>query len=344
MHGRHRSDGAGRGRPGWAALVILLGGLPACTNQAVTLDPVDRARLEQRAGELLVRAVRSDVDILCCNAIEALVHTSPSESIPEFRAALNHESPLVRFAAAVALGETRDTGALEQLSRLRVDSDPRVRLAAAFALARAGRSGAVHDLMSALRDSPDAMLRADAAYLIGRLGEPRAIPWLERALKHETADRVRVHIFAAMAALGDRTAVESVISYSFVDTEARVLALQSLVELRTPDARGYLLDRLRDEFLETRLIAARGLGAIGSSEGFELAMENLDATFNDPEDPNRTFRVRSLAALALGAIGDERALPALQKLAETESDARTQVAASYAILQITSRTRQFAER
>jgi len=45
------------------------------------------------------------------------------------------------------------------------------------------------------------------------------------------------------------------------------------------------------------------------------------------------MKLRVNAALALGAIGDDRALPALQNLAQSD-DERVQVAACYAILQV----------
>ena len=40
------------------------------------------------------------------------------------------------------------------------------------------------------------------------------------------------------------------------------------------------------------------------------------------------------AALALGAIGDRRALATLRRLAEVDADPRVQVAACWAILQV----------
>jgi HEAT repeat protein len=46
------------------------------------------------------------------------------------------------------------------------------------------------------------------------------------------------------------------------------------------------------------------------------------------------MRVRSLAAHALGEIGDPQALPLLRDMAATETDERLQVAACYAICRI----------
>jgi HEAT repeat protein len=49
---------------------------------------------------------------------------------------------------------------------------------------------------------------------------------------------------------------------------------------------------------------------------------------------NQIMRVRSMAALALGAIGDPAALPALKHRLEAQDDPRVQLAAARAILEI----------
>lgn len=297
------------------------------------------AQLDRRALDLLMRASQSELDVVRCNAIEALVHVAPREAIPEFRKAIAADSPLVRFAGCVAVGKVKDAGALAAARAALADPDTRVRLAAAFACVRLGDGNRAALLVATLNDSPDENLRSDAAYLIGQVGEPKALRRLKLAESREKSNRVQVHLWAAMAALGDNAALNSLLNAAQGDAESRVIALQSLVELRKPKARDALAYRMSkmENYLEARLIAARGLGAIGFNQGFELARENLTAHFDDKDDPSKTFRIRSLSALALGAIGDARALPALAQLAQSESDERTQVAACFAILQITRR-------
>jgi HEAT repeat protein len=55
------------------------------------------------------------------------------------------------------------------------------------------------------------------------------------------------------------------------------------------------------------------------------------------DDPAPNYRVRSTAIHALAEIGDPRALPALKRIAEDQTDPRLQVAASYAICRIAQR-------
>ena len=181
----------------------------------------------------------------------------------------------------------------------------------------------------------------------GRLGEPRAVKALKAALRY-TANKnskpVTLAIDGALAALGQEDALRELITYSQGDTATRSVALLLLADLGKPEARDALRYRLLgvgEEYVEARLIAARGLGKLGYRDGFDLAMQML--TFTDtnhdptPENPDRTYPVRSMAVHALAEIGDPRALVALRQLAASQDDPRLQVAACYAMHRIVSR-------
>ena len=318
---------------GLAAIGALLCG--ACQNTNVSLSPQRQAQLEHRAMSLLLRAAQGGLGPARANAIEALVNLAPGANLPAFREAVTSEAPLVRFAGCVALGQARDTASLKALLRaIEADPDPRVRLAAAFAAYRCGDTDSGRVLVLTLSDHPDEKLRADAAYLIGELGEPKALKRLSLAAARENSGYVAVQIESAMAKLGDRDSLDKLMEYTLKsDAVTVLLALQTLVELAEPTTRKALEYRLHSDadYLQARLIAARALGRLGVDEGYELALNSL--TFK-AEDDNETMQVRSNAALALGAIGQARALPALQRLAEREDDARIQVAACYAICRI----------
>ena len=315
-----------------AAAALLLAG---CNNATVRMGPDEQIGLRRRATELLLRAAQSELDVVCCNALEALADIAPQEGLAYFHAALESESAMVRFAGCVALGEVRDTTSRGRIRRCLTDPDPRVRLGAAFTAYRLGETSRAEVLVNALHDSPDENLRADAAYLIGRLGEPQALKRLRYKAqdKREKSQKVVIQVHAAMAMLGDRAALDQLMCYAQYDALSRVIALQCLCDVADPRSQDTLLYRLHaeDEYLEAKLIAARALGKIGSDAGYELAAKSTTHTADDRQD---LMRVRSLAALALGAIGDERALPRLKRLAQPGQDARIQVAACYAIRQI----------
>lgn len=290
--------------------------------------------LDRRAMQLLERAAGGDVDVVRANAIEALVQVAPAESTTLFAAAVDAPEPLVRFAALVALGDVRHKAALTAIRARRGDSDARVRLAASYAAYRCGDADAAQTLVRTLKQDASEGLRSDAAYLIGKLDEPKAHGWLSFLAMNEKSSVVRVSLQAALARLGDKRALEQVIAYTQGDRISRLVALQSLIELRSPRAREPLRYTLADpnEYLENRLLAARALGALGSPEGYALAMSALS---NNAQDITDRMRQRSLAALALGAIGRRDALAALAQVAADPSDQRVQVAAAFAILQIT---------
>jgi len=315
---------------GFGLLLLVSAG---CAEQTVTLSPQERLGLERRAMSLLLRAAQSEDGVVRANAIESLVQVAPEEGLPSFRVALRADAPLVRYAACVALGELRDSSSRDTFRRLLSDESERVQLAAAFALCRCGEDEPAALLVQALSENADENVRADAAYLIGRLGDPRAIKRLEYAALHDSSKKVAVHAYAALALLGERRGVDALIQYAQGDPVARLLALQSLAEVRQERARDALRYRMgpAEDYLEAKLIAARGLGYLGSDEGFDLAVYTLRQSGGDEND---RMRLHTLAALALGAIGDPRGLPLLRELAESEHDARVQVAACFAICQI----------
>lgn len=336
--GRPRTVPGFRPRLDGLLLISLLGvGWPlgGCHGTTARLTPQEQTQLEHRAMALLLRAAQTGFDdVVEAHAIEALMDVAPDAGLPLFRAALTSPAPLVRYAGCVALGETRDTASLKAIRRLLSDPDARVRLAVAFAACRCGDSNQARVLVQTLNDHPDETVRAEAAHLIGELGETQALKRLRLAATREQSNYVVVHLESAMAKLGDRDSLDRIVQYALKsDTVTILLALQTLVELADPTTRDTLEYRLHNEadYLQMRLLAARGLGRIGVDDGYELA---INALTDKEGDDNETMQIRVNAALALGAIGQPQALPSLERLAETDNDARTQVAACYAICQI----------
>jgi HEAT repeat protein len=92
--------------------------------------------------------------------------------------------------------------------------------------------------------------------------------------------------------------------------DVRVSAVRQLGVLRAPEALGVLVDRLRnDPELVVRAGAAIALGKIGSDE----AVPHLLAALDDPAP-----QVRWRSTLALGRIGDRRATSTLLELLRSD--------------------------
>jgi HEAT repeat protein len=251
---------------------------------------------------------------------------------------------MIRFAGCVALGDIIDCDAAERLEVRLTDENEQVRLGAAFALFRCGQRQRGHVLRRALREHSNESIRATAAMLMGRIGEPPAVRELALASDDES-NVVSMQVVASMALLGDDESIDRLIQYAQGETVMRILALATMVELaddRTVEALRYRL-RLQepDEYLQHRLIAARALGRLGIDDGYQLAFDSLSfgpanapSEMSPKEAREEVTRVRSLAALALGDIGNEAALSVLEFLVKTADDSRVQVAACTAICHI----------
>lgn len=325
----------------WSAVIILYVGCIAaaltcgCAGGAGTatpLPPEDTAALRTRALDLLLRAATTGSAETRCNAMEALARVAPRAGAEAIRQNLRHDAPIVRYAACVAIGDARIVAALDDVLRLLRDREPRVVLGAAFAAYRCGEARHAEVLVRTLAQGADEGLRADAALLIGRLGEKSAVRRLRFTVATDRAARVIITAYGALAALGESDAVDRLIEYAQGAAETRVLALLTLADSPAERARDTLLYRLRQrsEYIQARLLAARALGRLGSKEGLSLALQAATQTGRDEIE---TYYIRSLAAHALGAIGDTRALGTLRNLAAIPDDG-VQVAACYAILQI----------
>ena len=313
-----------------------------CQNS--TLRPINELDLRDEALSGLKAGIRYDASpLIRAQAIEALSTTAPNQGRRYFREALRDPSPAVRFAAAMALGTMEDAGSTDLLRARLNDEDLNVQAAAIFALHRLGEQTHTSMLSDRLLRDPDVEVRRNAALILGQLGEPGSI----RLLRHATRDKdesVVLQAHEAMAMLGDAKALQQLALQAY-DGAGHRQALALLSMGRTGDVRfvEVLRFRLREgPHLETKLAAARALGELGYPDGLEVAIDAAD--FDKPErgvpgdaPANQVRRVRTMSALALGAIGDTRALPALKKRLEDQSNPRVQLAAAKSILEILNR-------
>ncbi|MBL8880095.1 MAG: hypothetical protein JNG88_13335, partial [Phycisphaerales bacterium] len=74
-----------------------------CNEGHVRLTSLEKADLERRAFGLLERAAVGEIDVVRCNAIEALVDVRGARAVAVFRTALKSKAAMVRFAGLVAL-------------------------------------------------------------------------------------------------------------------------------------------------------------------------------------------------------------------------------------------------
>jgi len=279
--------------------------------------------LRDAAEEEVDKAFHSPTAVMRADALETMRQTRGRQEINNILTGLGDEVVVVRFAACMAVGELRLRQARPQVMELAYDKDPTVRVAAHYALHCLGDKRLSHDF-EVFAKSPDADVRATTAQALGLLGEPTAVRILHQMM-HDPEPRVRIQTFESLWRLEDSTGLNSLVGLTlsgYPDEQmAGIIGLSVRNDQRVIE---HIRGSLVTDYQEVNLIAARAMGQLGSDEGYGVA--TLAAGSKDP-------RIRSLAALALGAIGRADSQPLLQKLLN-DVDANVRLAAATGILQL----------
>ncbi len=338
-------SGLARYRASGAAVGIWLT-CSGCQSDFFFEQPVDEAGLRERAIQgLKLGLLYRDNPQVRAQAIEALAEVAPEQGVLWFRECLRDEHAGVRFAACMALGQVHHQASSPVLLTRVEDPDPSVQAAAIGALHRLGDARFTSQLAALLLNHPSAEVRRNAALVLGRLAEKSSLHLLRRALR-DRDDGVRLQVYEAMAGLGDKRARQhlSIVAHDGLGFR-QTFALMALARLRRRELLEVFRYRLEEgPHAETRLASAYGLGMLGYEDGLDLAKRLLDfdspdRTVEDDPPEQQIMRIRSLAALALGAIGNKSALSKLKRRMEAQDDPRVQVAAARAILMILERRR-----
>ena len=161
------------------------------------------ARQDQRVFEQLVDTLRGGRGLFCFTAAASLIQAGEPAVAPLIEA-LQDEKPIVRQAAAAALGDTGDTRAVEGLIERLADPFEGVCQSAAVSLGKLGAQEAVEPLIQTMGDENE-LVRKAAINGLGMIGDKRALPALKRAAAEDTesvAERAR----AAMQEIESETA------------------------------------------------------------------------------------------------------------------------------------------
>ena len=332
----------------WAAAILLVGAwMPGCLPQRRGLV-TNPARAVADARETLFQATTDPDGITRSHAIEALDYTIGIEAGEYFLAGLDDSVASVRFAAAMAIGETGYAPAKAKLLAMAggEEGDKRVLCGVIYAMYRLGDDSQMSRLAKFL-DNAHPWVRANAAFIMGKSGHPSAMQVLKDLGVDERNVDVLIRARESLAMLGDTASaiqLEGDTMGQFDDD--RIDAIRALSRLGGPGARQqleYLTERT-DLSALVRVAAAGGLGRMGvfSRVGYDLCIDAvtkpsivLKESADRDQAPNEADirGLQQLAAVSLGLIGRPAAVDHLYRLLG-KRDPRIRVAAARGILQL----------
>lgn len=208
----------------------------------------------------------------------------------------------VQAEAAKALGQMKTDAALDQLAACRTVKHPKARRAVAAALGSFKRPEAVKLLAPMAKQDPSYFVEAAAVSALGRTRQLSALPHIRLAMKKNSYNEVIRG--AAIEALGE-----------FEDDAQAVKTLKEYTRYGQP--------------WQLRARAVSVLGKIGEGK-----KEIRDLLIDLLEDPS--FRIKMSVIGALIQVRDEKAIPALNRMAEREVDGRFKRRCRDAVRQIVS--------
>jgi HEAT repeat protein len=294
------------------------------------------------AVEGLLGIIEHPVVVIREQVIEALGRIGQRKAVPALIARLGDPEPAVRAQAALALAKLPDLKALPALHRLTTDADADVVAAAAKAVAELAdkRSMAV---LKPLLQHASADVRVQAARGLGEIGDASLAPNLVAAAR-DSSPEVRLQAIAGLRHFPKTAEVTAQLLESTQEGSVphRLRAVQTLGEVRASAATPTLVRLLAfDPAIEVRGAAARALGQLKSVDHLPDLEEALRdrffvkcqaiAAMAEIRDPTSLPVLLSLlrdsqvevqyhAAVALGELGDERAMRPLELLMKSESD------------------------
>jgi HEAT repeat protein len=208
---------------------------------------------------------------------------------------------LIRARVAETLGKLGTPQAADLLTALLQDKDPQVRWHAANGLGILHDKRSLKPLIACLQD-PDPDVRHVAARGLGRLKDLEALDSLIAALS-DKADAVACAAAESLGRFGGQRAVEPLLG-CLERPQLGLVCAEALGRLRDRRALQPLLRCLRHADQQTRLAAIEALGELGDPQ----AAEPIHALSRNSDESEY---VRRTAVLALGKLGDKRAIKTL---------------------------------
>lgn len=282
----------------------LVGRLSGAAEEVVTDAPA------RPADDLLLQAfLRSGFLESLSQTLEALGKGPESRFLAPL---LDDPNETVRFVAAGVLGNTGEETAVLPLAGALMDRSAKVRRYAIIALGKLGKPAGVEPLLRVLRKEERGTERQEAIRALRRIGGPAAVPALLRETINARGEEATLLWSEAIVGLG-QTAVEP---------------LCAALEDESPSIRRCAATVLADMILRPARFKKSGAPPV-PREAFAPAVDAFIASLQDSSPA-----VRYCAVRGLGGLGDTKAIPALEKVAQEDKDHRIRSAANEAIAEL----------
>ncbi len=287
------------------------------TATAADTAVISTNQLQPQAIRIIQSSLADEDPRIRVRAIEVVATTKQIRLMPKVQRLLRDNLVPVRFAAALAVGDSQYKLAENSIRRLLKDKDENVRITAAYAMGKLGSPKYFVVLRKAIVRN-DLKVRANTALLMGKSGDKEALRYLYWALKQKDSDdKVRLNTVQAIAMLGDERIFPKLWAMRIsAYADDRVMAVQALGAMGTEKAKNILITMLDDDILEVRLAVAEQLGALGDSIGepevLDVFEKNLTAGM-DEQDLARTYMKTALAIGQIRTPSLKKYLPQLLK-------------------------------
>ena len=270
----------------------------------------EKRKICVQVADLRIGGVRADIEPLLkdsdryirCAALGALCAIVARRSVPRILPLLKDEDQEVRTVVLVSLARLGDGEAVPEVAPLLRDADVEVRREAVRTMiAIAGPKGVPYVL--ALKGDQDAEIRELIIEALCEFRIKRTAKDLVEFLERGDVERPG-NISWALAAMQERKVVPALMNLlNHKDPEIRVVAVDVLAGLDAKEAAPRFVALLRDGDYDVRRSAAFALRTVRARETVPALVKLLEEHGPD-----------SLAHLALGGLGDKRAVPPLLRL------------------------------
>ncbi len=293
--------------------------------------------MKPQAIKIIQQSLSDSDPRIRANAIEIVAQTRQIRLMPKVEKLLEDNYVPVRFAAAIAIGDTQYKLAKDSVKQMLNDPDTNIKIAASYAMVKLGSKDKSYEKkISDALINKDQTIRANAAAILGKLGNQDSLVKLYWVLKDaDSKDMVRFQALESIAMLGDEQIIPKIwptIISSYNDD--RVIGIRALGQLGTEKAKEILITKLDDDVLIVRLAAAAQLGRLndktGETEVLNVFKNNLTAGLSKSDRE----RINFFTTLAIGEIATEPLTQNLPGFLENDSKL-VKMAAAKAVLQCT---------